>query len=225
MWLILLRLPTFDFLTWTRTGCLWKSAPRWTAMSGASAVFILDLKGKVIISRNYRGEVPVTVTERFVTKNVASVGERPTLKMWDFTDACYCKSSFRFQQNVIEQEDSLVKPVFIEDGITFCWITFNNLYCKSHIFLQYISKQKANGWGFLGQGSKRYPTLYLLQCLLLLNEMRMQCLSWPSFTGSLRSVGLISLVEAVVKPLCPSVDSKTARSLRAVGSLGCVHTG
>jgi len=66
-------------------------------MSGASAVFILDLKGKVIISRNYRGEVPVTVTERF-------------------------------QQNVIEQEDSLVKPVFIEDGITFCWITFNNLY-------------------------------------------------------------------------------------------------
>lgn len=35
-------------------------------MSGASAVFILDLKGKVIISRNYRGEVPMTITERFV---------------------------------------------------------------------------------------------------------------------------------------------------------------
>ncbi|CAD7936785.1 unnamed protein product [Amoebophrya sp. A25] len=35
-------------------------------MSGASAVFILDLKGKVIISRNYRGEVPMSITERFV---------------------------------------------------------------------------------------------------------------------------------------------------------------
>lgn len=35
-------------------------------MSGASAVFIMDLKGKVIISRNYRGEVPMSVTDRFV---------------------------------------------------------------------------------------------------------------------------------------------------------------
>merc|ERR1719473_2483789 len=34
----------------------------------------------------------------------------------------------RFQQNVIEQEDSLVKPVFCEDGINFVWIQYNNLY-------------------------------------------------------------------------------------------------
>eukprot|EP00696_Hemimastix_kukwesjijk_P011061 gnl/Hemi2/23906_TR8026_c0_g1_i1.p1 gnl/Hemi2/23906_TR8026_c0_g1~~gnl/Hemi2/23906_TR8026_c0_g1_i1.p1 ORF type:complete len:424 (-),score=159.01 gnl/Hemi2/23906_TR8026_c0_g1_i1:259-1530(-) len=31
-----------------------------------SAVFILDLKGKVIIARNYRGDVPMTCIERFV---------------------------------------------------------------------------------------------------------------------------------------------------------------
>lgn len=31
----------------------------------ASAVFIMDLKGKVIISRNYRGDIPVNVAERF----------------------------------------------------------------------------------------------------------------------------------------------------------------
>lgn len=31
----------------------------------ASAVFIMDLKGKVIISRNYRGDVPLNVAERF----------------------------------------------------------------------------------------------------------------------------------------------------------------
>eukprot|EP00916_Digyalum_oweni_P025162 GHVL01041477.1.p2 GENE.GHVL01041477.1~~GHVL01041477.1.p2 ORF type:complete len:173 (+),score=25.65 GHVL01041477.1:72-590(+) len=66
-------------------------------MSGASAVFILDQKGKPIIARNYRGEVSIHITERF-------------------------------QHNVIEQEESLVKPIFIEDGITFAWITFNNLY-------------------------------------------------------------------------------------------------
>eukprot|EP00386_Alphamonas_edax_P007944 GDKI01026223.1.p1 GENE.GDKI01026223.1~~GDKI01026223.1.p1 ORF type:complete len:428 (+),score=177.48 GDKI01026223.1:180-1463(+) len=76
-------------------------------MSGASAVFILDLKGKVIISRNYRGEVPMSITERF-------------------------------QQNVIDQEDALVKPVFCEDGITFCWIHFNNLYLLA------VTKRNAN---------------------------------------------------------------------------------
>merc|ERR1712110_1332793 len=31
----------------------------------ASAVFILDMKGKVIISRNYRGDVPMNCVERF----------------------------------------------------------------------------------------------------------------------------------------------------------------
>eukprot|EP00299_Pterocystis_sp_00344_P011205 c5182_g1_i1.p1 GENE.c5182_g1_i1~~c5182_g1_i1.p1 ORF type:complete len:453 (-),score=107.96 c5182_g1_i1:121-1404(-) len=33
----------------------------------ASALFILDLKGKTIICRNYRGDVPMTVAERFVS--------------------------------------------------------------------------------------------------------------------------------------------------------------
>ena len=33
----------------------------------ASAVFILDLKGKVIISRNFRGDVPMSCAERFAT--------------------------------------------------------------------------------------------------------------------------------------------------------------
>lgn len=31
----------------------------------ASAVFIMDVKGKVIISRNYRGDIPMSVSERF----------------------------------------------------------------------------------------------------------------------------------------------------------------
>ena len=36
------------------------------SQAGASAIFFLDTEGKVIISRNYRGEVPMTVTETFV---------------------------------------------------------------------------------------------------------------------------------------------------------------
>jgi AP-1 complex subunit mu len=31
----------------------------------ASAVYIMDLKGKVIISRNYRGDIPMNVSEKF----------------------------------------------------------------------------------------------------------------------------------------------------------------
>ncbi|KAF4684160.1 AP-1 complex subunit mu-1 [Perkinsus olseni] len=66
-------------------------------MSGASAVFILDLKGKVIIWRNYRGEVPPTVTDHFV-------------------------------ENVVDADDVNIKPVFVEDGIVYCWIQYNNIF-------------------------------------------------------------------------------------------------
>lgn len=57
----------------------------------------MDMKGKIIISRNYRGEVPMNVTE--------------------------C-----FQRKVIDEEDSVVKPVFNVDGISYVWIQYNNLY-------------------------------------------------------------------------------------------------
>jgi hypothetical protein len=33
-----------------------------------SALYILDLKGKIIISRDYRGDIPINYVERFVTK-------------------------------------------------------------------------------------------------------------------------------------------------------------
>jgi len=36
--------------------------------------------------------------------------------------------SERFQQQVIEQDDALIKPVFNEDGINYVWIRYNNLY-------------------------------------------------------------------------------------------------
>jgi AP-1 complex subunit mu len=34
----------------------------------ASAVFILDHRGKILISRNYRGDVPMSVASRFISK-------------------------------------------------------------------------------------------------------------------------------------------------------------
>jgi AP-1 complex subunit mu len=66
----------------------------------SSAVFILDLKGKVIISRNYRGDVPM-----------AGVSDK-------FTAA------------VVNQEDSQVKPVFwdVESGVGYAWIKYGTVY-------------------------------------------------------------------------------------------------
>jgi len=63
----------------------------------ASAVFVLDLKGKTIISRNYRGDVPMNVVDRFVT-------------------------------HVLETEESDLRPVIVDDGVTFVYIKHNNLY-------------------------------------------------------------------------------------------------
>ena len=49
----------------------------------ASAVFILDTKGKVIISRNYRGDVPMNCVERFSghVLEADEADERP-LRAW-----------------------------------------------------------------------------------------------------------------------------------------------
>jgi len=87
-------------------------------MSGASAVFILDLKGKVIISRNYRGEVPMSVTERF-TQHVCNAAE-----------------------------DAVLKPCFYEDGINFIYIQYKDVYllavsqrnCNAVMILAFLYK-------------------------------------------------------------------------------------
>lgn len=47
----------------------------------ASAVFILDVKGKVIISRNYRGDVPMNCVERF-SGHVLEADEADERPVW-----------------------------------------------------------------------------------------------------------------------------------------------
>jgi hypothetical protein len=62
-----------------------------------SALYILDLKGKIIISRDYRGDISINYVERFVTK-------------------------------ILEEEESSLKPIFEEDGVSYIYIKHNNLY-------------------------------------------------------------------------------------------------
>ncbi|CAD2103786.1 AP-1 complex subunit mu-1, putative [Plasmodium vinckei lentum] len=76
-------------------------------MACISAIFIIDLKGKVIISRNYRGEINANLLEVFYN----------------------C---------VIDQEDNLIKPIFHVNGITYCWVAYNNIYILA------ITKKNSN---------------------------------------------------------------------------------
>jgi len=66
-----------------------------------SALFILDAKGKIIISRDYRGDVRVNCVDRFV------------------------------QRLIDVEEEANLKPVFEEDGINYIYVQHNNLYLLS----------------------------------------------------------------------------------------------
>jgi AP-1 complex subunit mu len=72
-----------------------------------SALFFTDLSGKILISRNYRGDVPVTCIQKFATK-------------------------------LQEEDDSLLKPVYTEEGITYVYIKLSNIYILS------VTKRNAN---------------------------------------------------------------------------------
>ena len=67
----------------------------------ASAIFILDLKGKVLISRNYRGDIPTNVIERF-PKLLAE-----------------------------QEENNTVTPIIQDDNHTFVFIKHSNIYVVS----------------------------------------------------------------------------------------------
>ncbi|KAJ3140920.1 AP-1 complex subunit mu-1, partial [Irineochytrium annulatum] len=65
-----------------------------------SALFILDLKGKVLISRNYRGDIPMTSIEKFMPLVMEA-----------------------------EEDEYTQSPVIsTEDGVNFLYIRHNNLY-------------------------------------------------------------------------------------------------
>eukprot|EP00004_Rigifila_ramosa_P008149 TRINITY_DN1932_c0_g1_i1.p1 TRINITY_DN1932_c0_g1~~TRINITY_DN1932_c0_g1_i1.p1 ORF type:complete len:439 (-),score=121.14 TRINITY_DN1932_c0_g1_i1:97-1413(-) len=63
-----------------------------------SAVFLLDLKGKILISRNYRGDVPMNVAERFIARLLD------------------------------EEDSMGSSPIVLEDGVTYAYIKHNNVY-------------------------------------------------------------------------------------------------
>jgi len=67
----------------------------------SSAIFILDTKGKVLISRNYRGDIDATAIDRFM------------------------------QLIMDKEEEGCVTPVLQSEDTSFAYIKYNNLYIVS----------------------------------------------------------------------------------------------
>ena len=73
----------------------------------ASLIAILDLKGKPLIQRSYRDDVPATYVERFLPL---------CLEM--------------------EEEGQQLTPCFSNQGINYMHIRHSNLYCEASFSLQ-----------------------------------------------------------------------------------------
>ena len=66
-----------------------------------SAIFILDSKGKVLISRNYRGDVEMNVIERFM------------------------------QLLLEQEDESNLTPIIQHGDVAFIYVKHTNVYRKS----------------------------------------------------------------------------------------------
>ena len=65
----------------------------------ASAVFILDAKGKLLIARDFRGDISLKTSEKFINY-------------------------------LVEEDEITKKPVFEVDGVSYAYTTHNGLYCN-----------------------------------------------------------------------------------------------
>jgi AP-1 complex subunit mu len=64
----------------------------------ASSLFILDLKGKTLLCRNYRGDIPMSAVDKFMPL------------MYDL------------------EEEGKTSPIFTDEGINYLYIKHNNVY-------------------------------------------------------------------------------------------------
>lgn len=80
-----------------------------------SSLFFLDLKGKILISRDYRGDISSKHAEEFIDL----LSEREiAMEMGENCDG------------QVGSVSNIQPPIFHKDGINYCYIKHNNLYCK-----------------------------------------------------------------------------------------------
>lgn len=164
-------------------------------MSAISAIYVLDQKGKVLISRDYRGDVPSQCVDRFVafisgewpTSSVAATSVASvwtvvllmSLPWWnpplrDLPE--YMLSLSAFLPAEVESEAD-VKPIFHEDGISYSYVQYNNVYMLA------ISRTNTNAMS----------TLYFLHRLVDVFKFYFQVLSEIPTPKSCQSVTMVQV--------------------------------
>jgi len=74
------------------------AAPKSSGCGAISALFFLDTKGRVLLCRDYRGDVPLSCADKFIS---------------------------RLHETEAESE---LRPVLFDDGVTYTYVQHNNLY-------------------------------------------------------------------------------------------------
>ena len=87
-----------------------------------SSLFFLDLKGKILISRDYRGDISPSYAESFIEL----LNEREIKMEFDNNLGGNGGSS-----NSSGTVCNVQPPIFHKNGISYCYIKHNNLYCKA----------------------------------------------------------------------------------------------
>ena len=91
-----------------------------------SSLYFLDLKGKVLISRDYRGDISSSHAEEFIEL----LSERE-IELEMATAAGGDGSSGNGLGGTSSTVNNIHPPIFHKNGISYCYIKYNNLYCKT----------------------------------------------------------------------------------------------
>ena len=101
-------------------------------MSGPSAVFILDQKGKILISRNYRGDVPMSCAERFIAKIMEEedLNIKPVIEEDGITYIYIKANNIYLLATTNRNANAAMILMFLYRTVDVCF-TFSNIFINS----------------------------------------------------------------------------------------------
>jgi hypothetical protein len=102
-------------------------------------IFLLDVKGKVLIARNYRGEIDSNVIDKFMPLLMEKgelqidINRKKNVQLNDKLFINSCSTFFLLFYRTCNkiEEEGLVTPILQTQECTFAYVKTNNLYLVS----------------------------------------------------------------------------------------------
>lgn len=89
-----------------------------------SAIYFLDTKGKILIFRDYRGDLPRSHADKY-----GAAGRRGDCALPSTALPVWC-TLHRFSLKIQETSPEDLKPVYTEDGVNYVYIQVRGCRCK-----------------------------------------------------------------------------------------------